>query len=580
MIESRRPTTLSDDINALKKQNASLNAALSCLQKSYDTNLHNKQLVIDVQTQKLDEQSKRIDNQQAQINQLQETIRLLLAKRYGRSSEQYTDLNDRQGWLFDESVDPAFTQVEDVVEGCDNEAIEVKPYQRKKRGKRLPLPDYLPRERVIYDLPEQELITADGERYRLIGEEVCEQLDVIPATVRVLQHVRLKYAVPGKDELGIKMASMPPQAIAKSQASSGLLAHIVQAKYCHHLPLYRQESIWRGLDISIPRNSMCRWLVQLGQKVQPIVDEIFEQMKPLPYIQADETGVTVVNERTQPQKISHNGYMWLYNNTAGVVYEYKPTRAGQNAKDKLEEYKGYVQSDAYNGYNLLFGEDSQRISVGCWAHARRKFVEVIQALDKDAKKKPGVADEMLKTIGKLYAIETDIKAQGFTHKQAAKIRQDEAIPVLDEIKKMLDDVVLKTPPQSKLGKAIAYSLNNWPQLTRYTEHGAIPIDNNDTERKIKPFAVGRKNWLFAGNTEGAKAGANLISLIENAKLYNLKVFDYLRYVFDRIGSARSDRDYEQLTPKFAQQHVAKLKPDKQSKPKETKTEAPVFSKNG
>ena len=464
---------------------------------------------------------------------------------------------------------------------------------RRATPLRLPLPGlswlkprriclrYLPsRERVIHSLPDDQLIGPDGEKYEIIGEEVTEQLDVIPADVIVIEHVRLKYAVKGKEELGIKIAPLPPQPIAKSMASSGLLAHIVQAKYCHHLPLYRQEAIWKGLDIDISRGSMCRWLVQLGNEVQPIVDEIFEQMTLLPYIQADETKVTVINEKSQPQKPSHTGYMWVYNNTAGTIYEYKHSREGRHAKERLDEFSGYVQSDAYGGYNQLFA-DGNRVSVGCWAHARRKFIEVIKPLEKANKKrkKDTMADAFIKKIADLYKIESEIKEKGLLEEQIKAERQLRATPILNDIKTSLDEIVLKTPPKSLLGKAVAYALNNWAALNRYIEHGQLDIDNNDTERRIKPFTIGRKNWLFSGNTKGAETGANLFTLVENAKRYNLKVFDYLKYVFERISTAKSDKDYEQLTPKFAQEFVPKLKPDKKNQVETQQADNSGFQKN-
>ena len=260
-------------------------------------------------------------------------------------------------------------------------------------------------------------------------------------------------------------------------------------------------------------------------------------------------------EKTQPQKSSHNGYMWVYNNTAGTIYDYQPNREGINAKNMLDEFKGYVQSDAYGGYNLLFTAESGRISVGCWAHARRKFVEVTKVLDGADKNrnKDSHADQMIKLIAGLYKIEAECKELKLTKDQVTKVRQDQALPILTDIKKKLDEWLLSARPSSALGKAIAYSLNNWQALTRYVEHGQVPIDNNDTERKVKPFVIGRKNWLFAGNTRGAKASANLYSLIESAKAHDLKVFEYLKYGYDYLGSAKSDKDYEALTPQFVRE---------------------------
>ena len=293
----------------------------------------------------------------------------------------------------------------------------------------------------------------------------------------------------------------------------------------------------------------------LGGKVAPVVDDIMAQLKQLPYIQADETPVVVLKDKDHPAG-SHKGYMWVYNNSEGCVYKYG-SRAGEHVKSELEDYQGYVQSDAYAGYDILFGKDSHRINVGCWAHARRKYIDVTKALGKNAPK--GVAHEIIELIAKLYAIESRAVKNGLTHQQLKEQRQLKAKPILETIKSSLDDIIHRTPPKGLLGKAIGYTLNNWESLSVYVEEGYIPIDNNATENKIRPFAVGRKNWLFTGHSESAQASANLFTLVENAKLYNLKVFDYLKYVFDRIGDATTDKDYEMLTPKYASAHLTKLK---------------------
>ena len=489
-----------------------------------------------------------IENKDRMIEQLQEALKLALARKYGRASESYVDPNQTD--LFDE-VDSGV-----IIDNDSGEMIEVPGYTRNKtRPKRAPLPDYLPREVIEYKLPEEALVLPNGLRYEVIGEEISEQLDVIPQDVRVIKHVRYKYAIKGYEEYGIKTAPMTTQVIGKSIASNGLLAHIVQAKYCHHLPLYRQQKIWQELEVDLARSSMCRWMRVLGEKVQPVVNDIMAQIKLLPYLQADETPVTVLKDKDHPAG-PHTGYMWAYNNSAGTVFKHA-SRAGENVWDDLSDYTGYVQSDAYSGYNILFGKDSNRVRVGCWAHARRKYMDVIKAQGKAAPK--GVSHEMVELIAKLYAIERKAIKDGRTTHQLKAIRQIKAKPILDKIKKRLDEIIHLTPPKGLLGKAISYTLNNWESLSVYIQEGFIPIDNNATENKIRPFAVGRKNWLFSGHTESAKASANLFTLVENAKLYNIKVFDYLKYVFNRIGDAKSDKDFEALTPKYASEHLPKIR---------------------
>ena len=507
-------------------------------------------------------QSAQISSQDAQIVDLKKHVALLedylrleRARRYGRSSEQYVDPNDPQGQLFDEQV----------LEGCggaddapESETKEVAAHKRTiNRGKRDKLPEYLERVRVEHTLPEDELTGPNGERFTKIGEVISEQLDIVPATVRVIQNVRFQYAVKGQEELGVKTAPQAKQLILKSIATPGLLAHIATAKYAHHLPLYRQSEIWRSLDVKLSTSSLSRWVVQIGEALQSLVDYQLEDMKQHGHIHADETPVTVLKDKNKVKTKgqSHRGYMWVYTNHLGVVYRYASTRAGHNVVEVLSDYQGYVQSDAYSGYDALF-DDDQRTRVGCFAHARRKFTDVQKA----TKKKSAKAAYVLKQMGKLYKLEQKAKVDKLNTEQIKLLRQTEAIPILEKLKQYLTELKPKVVPSSLLGKAIAYSLNNWDALSCYAESGLTNIDNNPAENAIRPFAVGRKNWLFCGNNRGAEASANILSLIESAKLYHLKVFDYLSYVFTHLPNATTPRALEQLLPQYAREHVPSIKP--------------------
>lgn len=484
---------------------------------------------------------------------LEEKLRLAQIARFAKSSEK-TDLM-AMGQV-DCFADEAFDVPED---NGESESVTV-PAHERRRGKRKPFPEYLPRERMVHELPEDELLLDNGLRYVKIGEEISSQLDVVPAKVTVVEHVRYKYAVPGFEEYGVKTAPYSSkQPLPKSIASSGLLAHIVQHKYEYHLPLYRQAQMWQSCDIDISRSSMCRWLKLLGIKAAPVIAEILEQMKLEPMMQADETRLTVINDNNKKAgAASHGGWMWVYTNKAGVVYDYQSTRAGKHPKQLLEEFKGFIQSDAYGGYNALFTDDTDKISVGCWAHARRKYTEVVKSVGKK-KKPPPLTAYILKFIGKLYTIEQQVRERQLDADGIYAVRQAKAVPILKRLKACLDENAVKTPPKSLLGKAIGYTLNNWAALSRYVDSGHTEIDNNSAERRVKPFAVGRKNWLFSGNTETAMASANLFTLVENAKLYNLKVHGYLKYVFEGLAAAKTPRDFECLTPRFAREVVAHKK---------------------
>ena len=271
------------------------------------------------------------------IEQLKEALQLAKAKRFGFSAESYLDIENPQISLFDE----AEVSVEDDHE--ESQETVVSTHARKKnKGKREPLPDYLPRETVEHRLSENDLTLDNGLKFEEIGSIESEQLEIIPADIKVIKHVRYKYAVKGYEEHGIKIAPIVGQVIPKSVASNGLLAHIAQSKYAYHLPLYRQQEIWKDLEVNLSRASMSRWMVQLGEMVQPVIDDILEQIKLQPYVQVDETTVRVLDN---PSK-SGKGYMWVYHNkSVGCVFQYKEDRSGLNALEVLEDYQGFVQSD-------------------------------------------------------------------------------------------------------------------------------------------------------------------------------------------------------------------------------------------
>ena len=490
-------------------------------------------------------------------------LQLAAAKRFGRSSEKYVDPNDPQSDLFSESeLDECAGDVEAVPDEEENTS-KVKPHVRKNRGKRQPLPTYLPVERIEYTLPESELVGPNGEVYVKIGEDISQQLDIVPATVRIIEHVRFKYAVKELEELGVKIAPITGQPIPKSLASSGLLAHIAQSKYQYHLPLYRQEQIWKSLDVHLPRNSLSRWMIEMGERVGPLIECLLTKIKQHPHIHVDETPVTVLkDDKQKPDNPSHKGYIWVYTNKYGTLFDYQSDRAGINPESKLLDFKGYVQTDAYSGYFGLFTKESGKQSVGCFAHARRKFTDVQKAAGKN--KKSPIADYVVKQISGLYKIEKYIRDEDLTIGKCYQKRQTEAIPILDKLHEFLLGKKQKVPPKGLIGKAIAYSLNHWPELIRYCDDGILNIDNNPAEGAIRPFAVGRKNWLFLGNTRSAQAAANIYSLIESAKFYNLKVFDYLKFVFEVINQADTKEKLGKLLPCVAHYTLPKMKDLKKS----------------
>jgi transposase len=330
-------------------------------------------------------------------------------------------------------------------------------------------------------------------------------------------------------------------------AGPGLLAHVLVSKYCDHLPLYRQAEIWQRSDIDLDRGTLCRWVMKCGELLKPLVSIMKKEMLASGYVQADETPVQVLSEKGR--MATSQSYMWLYK-TGGAgpyqaIYDYSPSRSGSVPKAFLGDFKGHLQSDAYGGYKRLAKESGGRvISVGCWAHARRKFAEIAKISSKAV-----VAQEALEKIGSLYGIEQNAKAKNLTPDQILTLRQEKSAPLLQDLKTWLAENLRKTPPKGMLGKAIQYSLGNWRELTAYLQDGRLDIDNNGAERCIKPFVIGRKNWLFKGNERGAHASATIYSLLETAKSHGVNPFCYMRDILQKLAKKDlSKKDLKKLLP--------------------------------
>jgi transposase len=486
------------------------------------------------------EQQKQLAQKDTQLIALQEKLNLLLAKRFGPSSEK-TD--NRQLGLFNEAEAAVDTeQDEEPVE----QTLNVPAHTRKKHGRR-PLPDYIEREEVLHDLPESEKICPhDGTALERIGEEISEQLDVIPAKVRVLRHIRPKYACPCC-RTGIKTAPMPPQPIPRSIASPGLLAHVATAKYVDALPLYRLEDILKRAGIDLPRATLANWMMKLGELIIPLINLLHDNLLEHGIVQMDETTVQVLKEKDKTP--SSKSYMWVQRggppDKPVLLFDYDPSRSGAVPLRLLEGYRGFVQCDGYEGYSAV-GKREGVVLVGCWAHARRKFDEAIKAQGKKGKAKAGRATKGLAFIQKLYRIEK--LAKELTPEERKAMRQAQAVPLLEEIRTWLDKSLPDVPPQSAVGKALHYLHGQWEKLVRYTEDGRLDIDNNAAERVIRPFVIGRNNWLFSDTVRGAEASARLYSLIATAKANGHEPYRYLCHVFKELPAATSVEDFEALLP--------------------------------
>ena len=478
----------------------------------------------------LDYQS-TVDQLQEKLTWYEEQFRLLQHKRFGTSSEKCPDQLE------------LFNEAESILDGLkqdDSDPEETISYQRKKPGRK-PLSRHIPREVIRYELPEAERVCACGHALHEAGEDKSEQLEIIPAQIKVIEHVQVKYGCRACEN-GIISAPKPAQPIPRSFASASLLAYIIVAKFMDSLPLYRQETIFKRLSIDLSRATLSNWVLKSAELLQPFYDRLHALLILQKILQADETTLNVIQDGRETKSKS---YMWLYqsggHNSACpiVLYDYQPTRAGAHAASFLQGFSGHLQVDGYAGYHALASDD--RILVGCMAHARRKFDEALKALPKESRKnKMGLAQTALRKFARLYALEKQIK--DLTIEQRYLLRQEKSKPLLDDLKQWCNDNLTKTAKDSAIGKAIRYTINQWESLNRYIEDGNLQIDNNAAERHIKPLVIGRKNWLFNQTPRGANASALLYSFIQTAVANNLEPFDYLKYILTELP--RLGRHYE------------------------------------
>lgn len=489
---------------------------------------------LDVKNKALDEKNNILNAKDRYILQLEEALKQQRQQRFGASSEKTSP--DQLG---------LFNEAEAIVEEqhADTEkTVTVQSHTRQKKP-RVSIPADLPREAIIHDLPEADKICPhDGTELQCIGSDDHEQLDIIPASVKVIRHQRLKYACPCCQQYMVT-ADKPKQPIEKSIASPGLLAWVATQKYCDALPLYRQSEIFRRTGIALNRSNLANWMVTCGELVQPLVNLLHEQLLERPLVQMDETTLQVLKE---PGKSAQSkSYLWLmasFTRQPITLFHYDPTRSQQVPLALLDSSVKTLMVDGYEWYQKAC-DDYHIKRLGCWAHARRKFMDAKKIQPKG---KTGKADQALAFIQKLYLIEQTIKDD--PPDKRYRIRQQQAEPVIEQIRVWLDKSLTHVPPKTALGKVLVYLHNQWQRLTGYLDDGTCPIDNNLAENAIRPFAVGRKNWLFANSQAGARASANLYSLIQTSKANGLNPYQYLKIIFKELPNAQTVEDVEKLLP--------------------------------
>jgi transposase len=452
--------------------------------------------------------------QQRRIDQLEHRLDQLLKQVYGPRADK---LNPDQLQLFGEGPPP------DPVPPAPPPDETAEPLSKKKPGHgRRALPKDLRRVRVEVDVPDAEKLAVGGTWVK-IGEEVSERLDFTPSTLFVRQVVRPKYVVHFADDKPdqLRVAELPTEALPKSSAAPGLVADVIVSKCVDHLPLYRQEKRYARQGVDLSRSTLCGWLADAAAALDPLYRLLKTRVLAAKVVHTDDTPIPV---QDPSRDHCRTGRIWAYASNGGVVYDATEDRCRDGPAKFLQGFQGYLQCDAYPGYDGLFA-DGRIVEVACWAHARRKFVEA-------EKSSPALAHEAVARIRQLYAVEHE--AKDLDAPARAALRRAKATPVLDAMKAWLDREHARALPKTPIAEAFTYVANQWTALNVYVRDGDLAIDNNSAERALKPFCLGRKNWLFFGSDRGGRTLATLCSLTATCELRNVNPWVYLKDTLTRL----------------------------------------------
>ena len=464
--------------------------------------------------------------------------------KFARTSEKRPAQSES---LFDEAEFTSGYQVPKNIENISS--TRVKSHSRK-RGGRKPFPKEIPREDFIHDLTDAEKVCACGCQMEKCGEEVKEKLDIIPAKLIVERHIRPKYTCKkclnsGEIKNAFRMAENPPEILPKSIATAGLFAHVLTNKFCDHLPYYRQENIFQRHGMDISRGNMSNWQIQFYEQYDRLVRYFWEDIFQSQVLLADETPIQVMKEAGR--KDTQLSYMFAF---AGQyldrqirIFYYRPTRSANFLSEYLQDFSGILHTDGFKSYDALCTKFNIP-HAGCWAHARREFVKHQQHAKHDGK----FSDSILHLIQKLYRFESQWRERKTSLADLKSLREKHSRPITDEIFQLIEKKQSGIPPGSDLGKAIAYAINQKEKLLLFLQYPQLNLDTNIVENAIRPFVVGRKNWLFSGSPRGADSSALIYSLIETAKANNIDPYFYLRYLFEKLPRCQTDDEIRNLLP--------------------------------
>lgn len=471
------------------------------------------------------QQVSTIESLTGKLAQLEHYIAQLVRARYGPRSEK---LDPNQLALFDAALLDGALE-EPAAERPPVSETPVEAHVRRGGG-RQGLPAHLPRERIEHDLSEAEKCCPGcGQTRQRIGSETSEQLKYVPAELKVVEHVRWKYACRACQE-HVAIAAPPPKPIERGLPEAGLLAQLVVGKFSDHLPLYRLEDIFARAGMELPRSTLCRWARQTAELLEPLYALMVQRVRCSHVIHTDDTPVPVLDPTLGHTR---TGRFWVYcgdRDNPYSVYDYTPSRKRDGPAKFLAEYRSYLQADAFAGYDGIYAAGTVK-QVLCWAHARRKFFEAKET-------KPREAHEALAWIARLYAIERE--AKNATNHERWTLRQERTLPLLAQFREWLVSLTGRVLPKSPLGQAVQYVLPRWDGFARFCEDGALAIDNNLSERTLRPCAIGRKNWLFLGNDRGGRTAAILLSFTASAKANQVEPWAYLYSAITQLANQTRD----------------------------------------
>ena len=556
--------TLEEALKMLAAAKLQIEEQQQSLQKK-DDEIAERDLKINAQIAIINQKDKQLEAEKSEKEQIklelikvQEELSSQLAHRFCAHSEK----SDYQPSLFDfedEEFTPSEEEIAETVAGeGPYKEVKVREYIRRKCGRK-PIDDSTPTKQIYHDIPEEEKTCACGCKLKKVGENSTKRLRIIPAKMYAIEDIYPKYACPAcegsgdEDKPVFRQAPAVKYLIPKSIATSELLAYTMTNKFCEHLPFYRQEKAFERRCITVTRADMSNWQEQIYKRLKPMDKLIMNHIKSGNTMNMDETTVKVLKYKNQNDNDSRKkSYIWLGiggpKDNKAVIYRYYESRHHKYIKPFINGFKGYLQTDEYPGYETAINEhallypDDKIIHVACLAHVRRKFFDA--SLNG---KTPG-ASKAVKYIQQIYRLEEELIDMNLSPEELVSKRKEIIKPVFDEFHEWLLEMKPKVPPTLMFGRAINYALSAWNHLLNYLDCPELFVDNSISERSIKPFVIGRKNWLFSGSETGAESSCFIFTLIENAKLYKLDPYEYLRCVFDQAPFCESEKDFEKLLP--------------------------------